>query len=77
MDLFQKSFLFLFFCLLKHTNPTIFVDAKQQTLTLLLFGVSGPCIFDNHCTTYQAHHHQSIQCHHTICLFAFVLQAIR
>ena len=34
MDLFQKMFLFLFFRLLTHTNPTILTDAKQLALTL-------------------------------------------
>ena len=40
-------FLSRFSRLQKHTNLTSVMDAKQYALTLPLFVLSGPCVFDN------------------------------
>ena len=38
------------FHLLAYTNRSSNWDARQWVKTLLLFVLSGPCVFDSHCT---------------------------
>ena len=69
-----KNFLFLFFRLQEHSNPTTLMDAKQQVRTPLLsrlFEPSGPynhhttqkiCLHHYHYPNDHHHHHNS---HHT------------
>ena len=67
-------FLFLFFHPQEHTNPTTLMDAKQQTLTLLLFLLFKLFIFDGLRAIQYIHHHCNSHRHHAIFLFALASQ---
>ena len=54
-DTKKSMFMSIFFLSLssrlqRHANPTILMDARQYELTLLLFWLSGPCLFYIHHT---------------------------
>ena len=55
-----------FFHLLTYTNPSHDQDTRRWVKILLLFFLSVPCAFDNHCTTPRAHYHSNSHRHHTI-----------
>ena len=61
-----RIFLFLFFRLLTYINPTIFMDAKQQVLTLLLLRLFKPCVIYSSRTNHTALKHHR---HHAMILF--------
>ena len=60
-------FLSLFSRLLKYTNPSTLMGAKQWVRALLLLRLFEPSVFYNHNTIHGPHHHNH---HLTMILFA-------